>query len=129
MSRHWFGVNKVWGWYPSSWEGWIVLVGMVASIATTSFIVDSRSHSASDTLIGIFPFVSLTVAFTMVVATVKGAKPAFGNVNKHKQSFSPDNPRVYVLLPLVILPVMFYYLVNQSYLDASILFFVFLLLF
>jgi hypothetical protein len=56
MTRTWF---KPWGWVyrPASWQG-VVLVLIAAFFCVQVFIaVDRRSHSVSDTLYGIFPFV------------------------------------------------------------------------
>jgi len=55
MQRSWF---KAWGWIyrPVAWPGWLAgLLTMVFCIQV--FIaVDRYSHSASDTLYGIFPY-------------------------------------------------------------------------
>ncbi|HEX8726614.1 MAG TPA: hypothetical protein VF737_14590 [Gemmatimonadaceae bacterium] len=56
MSRTWF---KPWGWIyrPVSWQA-LLLVLLTAVFCVQVFLaVDRRSHSASDTLYGIFPFV------------------------------------------------------------------------
>ena len=56
MRRAWF---KPWGWIyrPSSWQG-ILLTLLAAVFCVQIFIaVDRRSHSASDTLYGVFPYV------------------------------------------------------------------------
>ncbi len=129
MSKHWFGVNRYWGWYPTSWEGYVVLVGMVVSIVSTVYIVDIKSHSLSDTLIGIFPFVSLTIAFTMLVASLMGISPKFGKANKHQSNYSPDLPNAYLFLALLVIPAIAYYLIFKEYVGAAVLLVVFLLLF
>lgn len=56
----------------------MVLIGMALAISTTVYTTNSTSHSVSDTLIAAFPFVSLIIAFTMFVATTRGALPKFG---------------------------------------------------
>ena len=56
MARTWF---KPWGWIyrPVSWQAF-VLVLIAAGFCWQVFAaVDRHSHSASDTLYGIFPFV------------------------------------------------------------------------
>jgi hypothetical protein len=56
MARPWF---RRWGWIhrPSSVEG-VLLVALALIFCVQVFIaVDRHSHSASDTLYGIFPFV------------------------------------------------------------------------
>lgn len=76
MKKLWFKArNYGWGWYPSSWEGWTVLIGFLAVAVWISRDVDAQSRSFSDTLYGVFiPFVVLTAAlFTVCWKT--GEKP------------------------------------------------------
>jgi hypothetical protein len=56
MSRGWF---KPWGWIyrPASVEGALLLMLAVVFCVQVFLAVDRHSHSASDTLYGIFPFV------------------------------------------------------------------------
>ena len=56
MTRAWF---KPWGWIyrPASWQA-VVLVFLAVVFCVQVFLaVDGRSHSVSDTLYGIFPYV------------------------------------------------------------------------
>jgi hypothetical protein len=56
MKTGWF---KPWGWIyrPLTWQGWIALA-LTALFRVQVFVaVDRHSHSASDTLYGIFPYV------------------------------------------------------------------------
>jgi hypothetical protein len=56
MARAWF---KPWGWIyrPASWQA-VVLVLLAVVFCFQVFVaVDRRSHSVSDTLYGVFPFV------------------------------------------------------------------------
>ena len=41
---------------PASAMGWIVTLLALAFMANTFLAIDARSHSASDTLYGLFPF-------------------------------------------------------------------------
>ena len=56
MNKAWF---KEWGWiyYPVSWQGWGLLVLAIIFCTQVFIAVDSHSHSASDTLYGVFPYV------------------------------------------------------------------------
>ena len=56
MERTWF---KPWGWFyrPISWQGVTLVLLAVIFCAQVFAAVDRHSHSASDTLYGIFPFV------------------------------------------------------------------------
>jgi hypothetical protein len=60
MKSVWF---KPWGWIhrPVTWQG-VALVVIAAAFCVQVFIaVDRRSHSVSDTLYGVFPFVVPTL--------------------------------------------------------------------
>jgi hypothetical protein len=52
----WF---KPWGWIyrPVSVAGWLAMLFTLAFCVQVFIAVDRHSHSASDTLYGIFPFV------------------------------------------------------------------------
>jgi peptidoglycan/LPS O-acetylase OafA/YrhL len=56
MKRPWF---RPWGWIyrPVAPLGWLVLALTLMFCANVFIAVDRHSHSASDTLYGIFPFV------------------------------------------------------------------------
>ena len=73
--RQWF---RPWGWIyrPVSWQG-MVLVLLAALFCLQVFIaVDRRSHSVSDTLYGVFPYVvpSLIVLNWVASKTSGGAR-------------------------------------------------------
>lgn len=57
MKRAWF---KPWGWiyHPVAWQGWAAVAITGAFCAQVFAAVDRHSHSASDTLYGIFPYVA-----------------------------------------------------------------------
>jgi hypothetical protein len=55
MNNGWF---KRWGWVyrPVSWQG-ATLVALVLAFCVQVFVaIDRHSHSASDTLYGVFPY-------------------------------------------------------------------------
>ncbi|MHB1864467.1 MAG: hypothetical protein ACYCVL_16070 [Gemmatimonadaceae bacterium] len=56
MARAWF---KPWGWIyrPVSWQAALVCLLTIVFCVQVFVAVDRHSHSASDTLYGIFPFV------------------------------------------------------------------------
>jgi hypothetical protein len=56
MKKPWF---KPWGWIylPIAWQGWVGVMLTLLFCAQVFIAVDRHSHSASDTLYGIFPFV------------------------------------------------------------------------
>lgn len=68
MRRRWF---VPWGWVyrPAGWQG-VLLVLLAAVFCIHLFLaVDRHSHSASDTLYGIFPYVVPTLILLHWVAS------------------------------------------------------------
>lgn len=55
MKRTWF---KEWGWFyrPIAWPGWLAVILTSLFCVQVSMAIDRHSHSASDTLYGIFPY-------------------------------------------------------------------------
>jgi len=56
MKLDWF---KPWGWIyrPIKWPGWLAVAVILMFCVQVFRAVDRHSHSASDTLYGIFPFI------------------------------------------------------------------------
>ncbi len=64
-----------WGWAPTRWQGWLVLIVYLIVLYYIFRDVDGQSHSVSDTLIGVFvPFCILT-GILFAICYVKGEKP------------------------------------------------------
>jgi len=55
MKTTWF---RRWGWFyrPVSWQGIVIVLGVLVFCAQVFLAVDRKSHSVSDTLYGVFPF-------------------------------------------------------------------------
>lgn len=56
MKSAWF---KSWGWvyYPISWQGFLIFLATAVFCVQVFMAVDRQSHSVSDTLYGIFPYI------------------------------------------------------------------------
>ena len=76
MKGYWFKAKQYgFGLYPSSWQGWIIILIYLLLLVEFFEIIDRYSHSASDTLIGVFiPFILLT-AWLLFTAYGTGEKP------------------------------------------------------
>ncbi|MCL5114101.1 MAG: hypothetical protein M1372_03000 [Patescibacteria group bacterium] len=61
MNKVWF---KKWGWIhrPTSTIGLVITFGVLLLIVWIFMVVDKNSHSASDTLIGTFPWAWIFLA-------------------------------------------------------------------
>jgi hypothetical protein len=64
----WF---KAWGWIyrPVSWQGFVACLVALAFCVQVFIAVDRNSHSVSDTLYGIYPFVLPTLMLLYWVAS------------------------------------------------------------
>jgi hypothetical protein len=73
----WF---KSWGpiYRPVSWQGIIVTLLIVAFCVQVFLFIDSRSHSVTDTLYGIFPYIvpSLLLLERIAARTSQGQQAA-----------------------------------------------------
>ncbi len=76
MKRIWFKRKTYgWGWYPATWQGWLVLLAFIAIMVWNFLRLDSVSHSASDTL---RPFIIQTAVMALVLIFIcyrTGEKP------------------------------------------------------
>ena len=75
MKRYWF---KEWGWIylPVSWQGWAAVAFTLAFCTHIFLAADRHSHSVSDTLYGIFPYVVPAMGILVWVASRTAARPA-----------------------------------------------------
>ena len=73
MKEPWF---RPWGWIylPISWQGCVAVVLTFLFCAQVFVAVDRHSHSVSDTLYGIFPFVVPAVGILGWVASKSSRK-------------------------------------------------------
>ncbi len=85
MKGLWFKAKTYgYGWYPCSWQGWVVTAIYFLILLFAFRLVDITSQSISDTLIEmIFPFVILTFLFILIcIKTGEKSKWRWGT-NKH----------------------------------------------
>lgn len=68
MRHQWFK-QIGWFYYPATWQGIIIAIITLIICINIFVIIDIRSHSASDTLYGIFPyFVAIFLLFNWVAS-------------------------------------------------------------
>lgn len=68
MKKPWF---REWGWiyYPSAWPGVVLVIVVVVFCIQVFLAVDAHSHSVSDTLYGIFPYVVPSLLILLWIAS------------------------------------------------------------
>jgi hypothetical protein len=74
MTRNWFAdfglLHR-----PRTWQGWLVTLAALAFCVQVFLAVDRRSHSVSDTLYGIFPYVVPVFLLVEWLASRTTARP------------------------------------------------------
>ncbi len=76
MKKVWFKAKTYgWGWYPSSWQGWTILLLYLTSTILLFIRIDSNSHSVSDTLINFIPLTTILTLILITICYLKGEKP------------------------------------------------------
>ncbi len=63
------------GWVPSTWQGWGVVVLYILSLVNNFLFVDFNSHSVSDTLLTFLPNVYISTIFLLIICYAKGEEP------------------------------------------------------
>ena len=68
MKKPWF---REWGWvyYPISWQGAVLIVLILAFCVQVFLAIDRTSHSVSDTLYGVFPYIVPSILVLLWVAS------------------------------------------------------------
>jgi len=68
MKKPWF---REWGWvyYPISWQGFVLIVLILAFCVQVFLAIDRTSHSVSDTLYGVFPYIVPSLLVLLWVAS------------------------------------------------------------
>lgn len=72
----WFRAKMYgWGWYPISWQGWVLTLLYIWILMHEALRIDARVHSGSDFLINFSGyFIPLTIAL-LIVCYTKGERP------------------------------------------------------
>jgi hypothetical protein len=78
MKRYWFKAKQYgYGWYPATWEGWLVLTCFLALIVVNFLRIDSSSHSVSDTLLVFIPQTAVLVFLLIALCAATGEKASW----------------------------------------------------
>ncbi len=86
MKKLWFKRKHYgWGWYPATWQGWIVTLIYIILIVVFAKTIDENSPVREIFFTFLLPVTLLTIAF-IKIAYKKGEKPKWqwGNKNDDK---------------------------------------------
>ena len=76
MKNLWFKAKRYgWGWYPVTWQGWLILAIYTVIILWNFKDIDAKSHSASDTVFGVLPRVIIAIGILIWICYKTGEKP------------------------------------------------------
>lgn len=76
MKKIWFKTKEYgWGWYPSSWQGWLVLLAFIGFEVWNFLHIDATSHSNSDTIRPFIIDTFIAVAILLAICYKTGEKP------------------------------------------------------
>lgn len=76
MKKKWFKARRFgWGWYPATWQGWIVVLVYAGILTQEVRVMHIHSQSISDTLSGlVIPFLVAT-AILFIICYITGEEP------------------------------------------------------
>ena len=78
MAKVWFKAKDYgWGWYPATWQGWLILFVFIALIVLNFLRIDTQSHSVSDTLINAIPETVALILLLIFICWKTGEKPSW----------------------------------------------------
>lgn len=79
----WFKAKRYgWGWYPVSWQGWLVLGVYLGGLVVNFVRIDGTSLSIGDTLVRFVPEALILTGILIGVCWVTGEPPAWHWGNK-----------------------------------------------
>ena len=70
------------GWYPATWEGWLVLAAYVIFLVWDFVRIDAHSHSNSDTIRPFVIHAVIAAAVLIAVCYATGESPRWQWGNK-----------------------------------------------
>ena len=75
-NKIWFRAKSFgWGWYPCSWQGWLILTIYILIVVLDFFRLDLNSHSVSDTLRPWIVDIFILLFLLIGICFKKGEKP------------------------------------------------------
>ena len=85
MERRWFKAKTYgWGWTPATWQGWVVILIYVATIAAAAFLF-LRPELATVGWIGYFSTIAVATTMLIGVCYKTGEKPGWRWGNRKDQ--------------------------------------------
>ncbi len=75
MKKLWFKRKRYgWGWYPATWQGWLITFSYVLSVIVLGTTIKKNSSPVNIFLTFPLPLIILTICF-IKIAYARGEKP------------------------------------------------------
>jgi hypothetical protein len=75
MKHYWFKAKQYgWGWYPSSWQGFLVLLGYFLLLVLNFMLVNQNLNSPNAVYRMVLPSIVLTILL-IVICYITGEQP------------------------------------------------------
>jgi len=62
------------GWYPATWEGWLITLFYVVLLVSSFNLVDSNSGSTSGIIFGVLLYFFVLTLYLLFIAWLKGER-------------------------------------------------------
>ena len=95
MNKYWFKSYKYcYGWYPTSWRGWIVILIYVLNVYFGIHFFGEHVAGKMNTLITYLPVLILTTVMLFIIVVKTGEKARWRWGNKSDNSESSENDKI-----------------------------------
>ncbi len=85
----WFKAKRFgWGWYPCTWQGWVILLMYVFALVLNSIFVNNHVNSMPDLALQFFPETYVLTIFLIIICYVTGEKPSWNWGFKKKEKIN-----------------------------------------
>lgn len=91
MKKPWFKAKTYgWGWYPSTWQGWLILLAYIGLLYFPFFYMYSKSKPINEILINFIPRITILTLLLIIICLRTGEKPRWqwGEKNHKKNSMT-----------------------------------------
>ena len=76
--KRWFKAKYFgWGWYPCSWQGWVIVLMYVFALISNVIFINNHVNSNSDFLIQFVPQTYIMTVFLIIICYTTGEKPGW----------------------------------------------------
>lgn len=74
----WFKAKEYgYGWYPATWQGWLVLMVFIVLVAANAYRINAETHSVSDMLLNFIPQTIVLTCILIFICYKTGEKAAW----------------------------------------------------